>query len=190
MAKKSIAADIEKKMFDDFDRFVKFTVYELSTDFNAGGVSPVYTGYFASSWTAAQSGYVRKEDPKVSQENRSKPEKGPWGEVWESRGTIPGKIEERFVDSMRRRTFDFRKTVRIGNTTSYAAFAMQKGQVAFFVQGDLRKLVDRYFGDRKDMADLRVGDRPVVTRPYDQYGIGRRPGTVRLTPIMRGRQEP
>ena len=81
MAKRSIADDIEKKMFDDFDRFVKFTVYELSTDFNTGGVSPVYTGYFASSWTAAQSGYVRKEDPKTSQDNRSK--KAPWSKAWQ-----------------------------------------------------------------------------------------------------------
>ena len=185
MAKRSIADDIEKKMFDDFDRFVKFTVQELSTDFNAGGVSPVYTGYFGSSWTAAQSGYVRKEDPDTSQKNRST--KDPWDKAWKR--LQPGKIDERFLDSVMKRTFDFRKTVRIGNTTSYAAFAMQKGQVAFFVQGDLRKLVDRYFGDRRDMADLRVGDRPVVTRPYDQYGIGRRPGTVRSTPIMRGRQE-
>lgn len=187
MAKKSIFSDIENKFYEDFDRFVKFTVQELSTDFNAGGVSPVYTGYFASSWTAAQSGYVRKEDPQESQKNRST--KQPWRDAWESRGALPGRIDERFLDSVMKRQFDFRKTVRIGNRTSYAAFAMQKGQVAFFVQGDLRKLVDRYFGDRRDMADLRVGDRPVVTRPYDQYGIGRRPGTVRSTPIMRGRQE-
>ena len=187
MARRSIADDIEKKMFDDFDRFVKFTVYELSTDFNTGGVSPVYTGYFASSWTAAQSGYVRKEDPITSQENRST--KDPWRDAWESRGAEPGEIKERFIGSVMKRTFDFRKTVRIGNTTSYAAFAMQKGQVAFFVQGDLRKLVDRYFGDRRDMADLRVGDRPVVTRPYDKYGIGTLPGKVRSTPIMRGRRE-
>ena len=187
MAKQSIFSDIENKFYEDFDRFVKFTVQELSTNFNAGGVSPVYTGYFASSWTAAQSGYVRKEDPKTSQDNRSKKE--PWSKAWESRGTEPGEIKERFIGSVMKRKFDFRKTVRIGNTTSYASFAMQKGQVAFFVQGDLRKLVDRYFGDRRDMADLRVGDRPVVTRPYDIYGIGTLPGRVRSTPIMRGRQE-
>ena len=31
MAKKSIFSDIENKFYEDFDRFVKFTVQELST---------------------------------------------------------------------------------------------------------------------------------------------------------------
>ena len=65
-----------------------------------------------------------------------------------------------------KRTFSFRKVVRIGNTAAYAPYALkaaEKGSVAKFVQGDLRKLVDRSFGDRRDMADLQVQTGP--TRP-------------------------
>ena len=81
MAKKTILSDFENKFFDDFDRFVKFTYTQLCTDVNYGGVSPAYTGYFASSWQVASSGYIKREAPEVSQKRRSKD--FPWREVYE-----------------------------------------------------------------------------------------------------------
>lgn len=194
MAKKSILSDFENKFFDDFDRFVKFTYTQLCTDVNYGGVSPAYTGYFASSWQVASSGYIKREAPEVSQKRRSKD--FPWREVYEDNwrarnaGTPYTRAriaqEEVHEPSVMKRTFSFRKVIRIGNTAAYAPYALkaaEKGSVAKFVQGDLRKLVDRSFGDRREMADLRVETAPT---PSQQ---GRFRGERAYTPVMRGRDQ-
>ena len=186
MAKKSILSDFENKFFDDFDTFVKFTYTQLCTDVNYGGVSPAYTGYFASSWQVASSGYIKREAPEVSQKRRSK--EFPWREVYEDNwrarnaGTPYTKAriaqEEVHEPSVMKRTFSFRKVIRIGNTAAYAPYALkaaEKGSVAKFVQGDLRRLVDRSFGDRRGMADLQIQTGPT------------RPGQRSYTRVMRNR---
>lgn len=194
MAKKSVSKDFENKMFNDFDAFVKKVYQELCTDVNYGGVSPAYTGYFASSWQVASSGYIPKEDPKTSQERRSK--ESPWREVyvhnWQARneGTPYRRAriaqEDVHEPSVMKRKFSFYKVIRIGNTAAYTPYvlkAAEKGSVAKFVQGDIRKLVDRFFSDRREMADLRVETAPT---PSQQ---GRFRGERAFTPVMRGRDQ-
>ena len=194
MAKKSVLSDFENKFFDDFDRFVKFTYSQLCTDVNYGGVSPAYTGYFASSWQVSSNRYISKEAPEVSQKRRSKD--FPWKEVYEDNwrarnaGTPYTRAriaqEEVHEPSVMRRTFSFRSVIRIGNTAAYAPYALkaaEKGSVAKFVQGDIRRLVDRAFGDRKDMADLRVETAPTPS------AADRLRGERAYTPVMRGRDQ-
>ena len=194
MAKKSILSDFEEKFFKDFDAFVKKTYQELASDANYGGVSPAYTGYFASSWQVASNGYIKREDPAVSQKRRSKD--FPWDEVYEDNwrarnaGTPYSRAriapEEVHEPSVMRRTFCFRSVIRIGNTAAYAPYALkaaEKGSVAKFVQGDIRKLVDAFFGDRKDMADLRIRTAPTPSP------AARLRGEKAYTPVMRGRDQ-
>lgn len=193
MAKKSISKDFENKMFNDFDAFVKKVYQELCTDVNYGGVSPAYTGYFASSWQVVSSGYVTREDPKTSQKRRSKDD--PWRNVyednWRARNDglpyTPARIAQEEVHEPRimDRKFSFYKVIRIGNTAAYAPYALkaaEKGSVAKFVQGDLKNLVDRFFGDRREMADLRVQTAPTPS------GAARFRGEKAYTPVMRGRK--
>ena len=199
--------EVENFFFDSFNRFVKNTVVELGTDEAEGGASPVHTGYFASSWNA---GYtrIRREPYEVSDKNRKG--KGgidgseDWGKTYwsnlekkneaRSKAGVPkadsscppferGAIARRYTKDVINREFDFRRTVYIGNTTYYRAYALEGGSVQRYVQGEIGKRVNeafqeyKGFGDVRDMGDVRISDRPSKTRR-----------SVKYTPVLRGRK--
>ena len=199
--------EVENFFFDSFNRFVKNTVVELGTDAAEGGASPVHTGYFASSWTA---GYTRPErEPKETSDKNRKGKGGidgseEFGKAYRdnlerknearSKGGVPkadsscppferGPIVPRYLKGVINREFDFRRTVYIGNTTYYRAYALEGGSVQRYVQGEIAKRVNQAFqeykgfGDVRDMGDVRISDRPSKTRR-----------SVKYTPVMRGRK--
>lgn len=199
--------EVENFFFDSFNRFVKNTVVELGTDEAEGGASPVHTGYFASSWTA---GYTRpRAEPKETSDKNRKGKGGidgseEFGQAYKrnlkakndarSKAGVPkadsscppferGAIVPRYLKGVINREFDFRRTVYIGNTTSYRAYALEGGSVQRYVQGEIGKRVNeafqeyKGFGDVRDMGDVRISDRPSKTRR-----------SVKYTPVLRGRK--
>ena len=197
--------EVDNFFFDSFNRFVKNTVVELGTDAAEGGASPVHTGYFASSWTARYN-RVEREPKEVSDKNR----KGRGGvegsEEWKkaydenlrrknqarSKAGVPkadsscppfvrGGVVPRYLKSVINREFDFRRTVYIGNTTYYRAYALEGGSVQKYVQGKIGQQVKQAFqeykgfGDVRGKGDVRISDRPL--------GRG---GRITYTPVMQG----
>ena len=121
--------DFEQIFNQDFNKLIRKVHKGLSTKKR----SPVYTGFFASSWKAQTMG-VRAKD-KV--ENYK-----PWAEFAKIGKKPPYKppykIEPRFPVE---KTFNYKKSVFIGNRAKYAAYALETGKVQFFVQGELGRLI-------------------------------------------------
>ena len=141
-----IAKDLEGNLERDLNILVRAIITDLSTEKN----SPVDTGFFASSWTAS----TQRPRPDESRKDHS-----PWSNIKPSRdGTkAPGAVvEPRFLDTI---SFNFKpfSKVFIGNRSEYAARALAspRSQVPQYVQGSLRKLINKTFTDKK--PKLAVG---------------------------------
>ena len=141
-----IAKDLEGNLERDLNILVRAIITDLSTKEN----SPVDTGFFASSWTAST------QRPRPDQ---SRKEFAPWSNIKPSRdGTeAPGAVvEPRFLDTL---SFNFKpfSKVFVGNRSEYAARALAspRSQVPQYVQGSLRKLINKTFTDKK--PKLAVG---------------------------------
>ena len=153
MAKGRSIENIEKDLTGNLQRDLNFLVRTIISDLsNQSGrdYSPVDTGFFASSWTAST------QRPRPDQ---SRKEFAPWSNIKPSRnGTkAPGaKVEPRFLDTL---SFNFKpfSKVFVGNRSEYAARALAspRSQVPQYVQGSLRKLINKTFTDKK--PKLAVG---------------------------------
>jgi hypothetical protein len=127
----------------DFNELIKKIHAELSTKKH----SPVYTGFFASSWKA-QSSPVRPTD-------RIKKFQ-PWAGIKRqatgaflagTSGSVPTNpvIKPRFpVD----RVFNYTRPVFIGNKVKYAVYALEGGKVQLFIQGSLGKMIKETMTDK------------------------------------------
>ena len=142
----NIVSDLEGNLERDLNILVRAIITDLSTKEN----SPVDTGFFASSWTAST------QRPRPDQ---SRKEFAPWSNIKPSRdGTeAPGAVvEPRFLDTL---SFNFKpfSKVFVGNRSEYAARALAspRSQVPQYVQGSLRKLINKTFTDKK--PKLAVG---------------------------------
>ena len=142
----NIVPDLEGNLERDLNILVRAIITDLSTKEN----SPVDTGFFASSWTAST------QRPRPDQ---SRKEFAPWSNIKPSRdGTeAPGAVvEPRFLDTL---SFNFKpfSKVFVGNRSEYAARALAspRSQVPQYVQGSLRKLINKTFTDKK--PKLAVG---------------------------------
>ena len=119
--------DLESQLNADFNKLVRKVHRSLSTKKR----SPVYTGFFASSWKAQTMGVKAKDDVYKFQ---------PWANLArEGKKKKPTpKIQPRFkVD----KTFNYKRSVFIGNRAKYAAYALEGGKVQYFIQGELGKLI-------------------------------------------------
>ena len=119
--------DLNAQLNADFNKLVRKVHRSLSTKKR----SPVYTGFFASSWKAQTMGVKAKDDVYKFQ---------PWGNLArEGKKKKPTpKIQPRFkVD----KTFNYKRPVFIGNRAKYAAYALEGGKVQYFIQGELGKLI-------------------------------------------------
>ena len=113
--------------------------------------SPVYTGFFASSWKADTSPV--EEGDKV--ENFS-----PWSEIRKRKRQDPTskeyKIDPRFYPP--NKAYNYKRRVYIGNTVEYSIYALEGGKVQQFVQGpEMKKLVEDAFKERT--PKISVGSR-------------------------------
>ena len=131
------------------------------------GVSPVLTGFFASSWKAG-----------TSQISRVDNRKGPWANIkFKGNKLLPGYkplIKRRYALPKNLKLTD---TVYIGNTTKYAnsAIVSPKSNINAYLQGGagnftegLNKKIDRFFTDKR--PDIRVG---AIARGSTQVGYAK-----------------
>ena len=113
--------------------------------------SPVYTGFFASSWKVDTFPVEGKD--KV--ENFS-----PWSEIRKRKRQDPTskeyKIDPRFYPP--NKAYNYKRRVYIGNTVEYSIYALEGGKVQQFVQGpEMKKLVEDAFKERT--PKISVGGR-------------------------------
>jgi hypothetical protein len=152
--------DFEAYFDQGFNRLINSLVEDLSTPEN----SPVYTGYFASSWRASSSPIDRESREKSDKNRRTK---SPWKAVYETptRGTgdslTPwgvkknmGVIERRYPGPF---DFNFKQypTVYIGNTTHYAPYALEDGKTIAFL-GDVKQKVNEAFAENQRLGQINV----------------------------------
>jgi len=155
--------DFEAYFDQGFNRLINSLVEDLSTPQN----SPVYTGYFASSWRASSSP-IKREPRKRSDENRRT--KAPWEKVYKTatRGTgdslTPwgvkknmGVIERRYPGPF---DFNFKQypTVYIGNRAHYAPYALEDGKTIAFL-GDVKEKVNEFFTESQKLGQINVAAR-------------------------------
>ena len=136
--------DFEQQFNQDYNQLIRKVHKGLSTKKR----SPVYTGFFASSWKA-QGTPVRPKDPieKFSPWNTIK--RQATAEFLKNKTANKGNkstgyynvkpfIQPRFpVD----RVFNYKRTVYIGNKAEYAVYALEGGKLQLFIQGSLGKMI-------------------------------------------------
>ena len=144
--------DLNAQLNADFNKLVRKVHRSLSTKKR----SPVYTGFFASSWKAQTMGVKAKDDVYKFQ---------PWANLArEGKKKKPTpKIQPRFkVD----KTFNYKRSVFIGNRAKYAAYALEGGKVQYFIQGELGKLI------KETMKEGRLFIASRQTRGLSDEGTG------------------
>ena len=145
--------DLDKQLNADFNKLVRKIHRSLSTKKR----SPVYTGFFASSWKAQTIGVKAKDDVYKFK---------PWAQLaieGKKRPPVAPKIQPRFkVD----KTFNYKRPVFIGNRAKYAAYALERGKVQYFIQGELGKLIKETMREGK----LFIASRQ--TRGLSDEGTG------------------
>ena len=136
--------EFEAQLNADFNQLIRKVHRSLSTKKR----SPVWTGFFASSWKAQTMGVQAKEDAR----NFS-----PWREIrrQESIAFFNGRGGERprnpkiQIRYPVKKTFNYKKPVFIGNRAKHAAYALEGGKVQVFVQGELGKLIKETMREKK-----------------------------------------
>jgi len=155
--------DFEAYFDQGFNKLINSLVEDLSTPEN----SPVYTGYFASSWRASSSP-IKREPRERSDENRRT--RTPWSTVYHklARGTgdtlTPwgvkknmGTIERRYPGPF---DFNFKQhpTVYIGNRAHYAPYALEDGKTLAFL-GDVKDAVNKEFTESQRLGQIKVAGK-------------------------------
>lgn len=130
-----IVPDLNNSLERDFNAFIQFAVTKLADKDN----SPVYTGFFASSWKAG----TQRANPRDKVADFE-----PWNRLKERRDA--GDVSAyRIAPRYRIPQFSIKTKVFIGNTTQYAAYALENPKVARFVQGTLGTMINGMFSDRR-----------------------------------------
>ena len=132
-----IMPDLEAHMQESFNRLTREIMRKLATKKR----SPVYTGFFASSWQASKS----KIQPTDELEE-------PWLGIKKKKDANPGNkeynIDPRFYPPDQE--FNYKRRVFIGNKVKYAVWALEDGRVQRFVQSpEMAKLVQNNFKERR-----------------------------------------
>ena len=146
--------DLEAHLQESFNRLIKTTMRRLATKKR----SPVWTGFFASSWKA-QLSPVQPVDPLEP----------PWTAIAERKANaswnkqaIPKDylIKPRFYPPDRE--FNYKRgRVYIGNSARYAIYALESGRVQSFIQGpEMSRLVKEEFRERKAPLSVAFKTKP------------------------------
>ena len=157
---------LDKIISRDFNILIKKVHTQLSTKKR----SPVYTGFFASSWVA-QGSPVRARD-KIQRFQ-------PWAGIKQQAMTAflagtGGNAPRNPVIQPRypiKRVFNYKRPVYIGNRVEYAVYALEGGKVQLFIQGSLGKMIKETMTDK---GRLFVGGSTTG-------GFGRSQGGVKYT---------
>ena len=144
------SSDLNKNLEADFNNFIRGVLLDLSREEDP--ISPIDTGFFASSWTAS----TQRPRP-----NQAREDHAPWSEIEPSLKRRPADnalVEPRFINKIK---FNFKlfSKVYIGNRSEYAASALgsTRSKIPQYIQGQLRPLVNAIFTDKK--AKIAIGAR-------------------------------
>tara|TARA_R110002020_G_scaffold316839_1_gene532195 strand:- start:3566 stop:4078 length:513 start_codon:yes stop_codon:yes gene_type:complete len=142
-----IEAEVQAHLQQSYNRLIATIMRRLATKKR----SPVYTGFFASSWKVNTSPIVAKD--KVE-------DFSPWSEIRQRKAKDPKskeyKIDQRFYPPSK--VYSYKRRVYIGNAAEYSIYALESGKVQQFVQGtEMKALVDAAFKERK--TSISVGSR-------------------------------
>ena len=136
-------ADLEAQLNSDFNTVIRKAHKSLGTKTH----SPVYTGFFASSWKVANTPPKAKDD--ILKFN-------PWAEMKRKESLAFFKKDRSFKHSPKiqprfkvTRTFNIKKTVFIGNTVKYASYALEGGKIQNFVQGRMGQIIKENMKEKK-----------------------------------------
>ena len=140
---RKLPKDLDIKISKDFNALIRKVHTQLSTKKR----SPVYTGFFASSWKV-QSSAIKATD-KVEKFK-------PWSGIKKQAtttffaGTGGDKplnpiVQPRFPV---KRAFNYKRSVFIGNKAEYAVYALEGGKVQSFIQGSLGKMIKETMSDK------------------------------------------
>ena len=142
------SSDLENKLKKDFNDFIRSVILDLSRE--SDPISPIDTGFFASSWTAG----TQRPRP-----NQSREDFAPWNNIeptFKRKKSPQAVVNPRFVKDIK---FDFKlfSKVFIGNRSEYAALALAstRSEIPQYIQGQLRPLVNAIFTDKK--AKIAIG---------------------------------
>jgi len=141
--KSDIVGDLEAQLNRDFNTVIRKAHKSLGTKTH----SPVRTGFFASSWKVANTPPKAKDD--ILKFN-------PWAEMKRKESLAFFKKDRSFKHSPKiqprfkvTRTFNIKKTVFIGNTVKYAAYALEGGKIQNFVQGRMGQIIKENMKEKK-----------------------------------------
>ena len=142
------SSDLNSNLERDFNNFIRGVLFDLSREEDP--ISPIDTGFFASSWTAST------QRPRPDQAREDNP---PWSEIEPSYRRMPSPnalVEPRFVDKIKY-NFKLFSKVYIGNRSEYAASALgsTRSKIPQYIQGQLKPLVNAIFTDKK--AKIAIG---------------------------------
>ena len=140
---RKLPKELDRKISNDFNALIRKVHTQLSTKKR----SPVYTGFFASSWKV-QSSAIKATD-KVEKFK-------PWSGIKKQAtttffaGTGGDKplnpiVQPRFPV---KRAFNYKRSVFIGNKAEYAVYALEGGKVQSFIQGSLGKMIKETMSDK------------------------------------------
>ena len=136
LLKSDPVADLQAQINADFNSLIRKTHKSLSTKTH----SPVWTGFFASSWKVQTTGVRAKDDIRKFK---------PWANIkkastkvvngkWVSTRPSNPTVRIRYPN---KRTFNIERPVFIGNRAKYAAYALEGGKIQNFIQGRLAKII-------------------------------------------------
>ena len=140
---RKLPKDLDMKISKDFNALIRKVHTQLSTKKR----SPVYTGFFASSWKV-QSSAIRATD-KVKNFK-------PWSGIKKQATTtfFAGTGGDKPLNPVVRprfpvkRAFNYKRSVFIGNKAEYAVYALEGGKVQSFIQGSLGKMIKETMSDK------------------------------------------
>ena len=151
---------LESQLNQDFNKVIKQIHKGLSTKKH----SPVWTGFFASSWKA-QNSPVTANHKVENYEPWATPRKIVWQAFSKGQKIRPPKpvVEPRFPVGSGNRIFNYRKSVFIGNKAEYSQYVLESGEIQDFVQGQLGRLIRENMSDKGKifiggkLSDKRAG---------------------------------
>ena len=147
-------ADMQAQINADFNSLIKKTHKSLSTKTH----SPVWTGFFASSWKVQTTGVKAKDDIRKFKpwSNINKESKQVVGGRWISKRPSNPTVKIRYPV---KRTFNINKSVFIGNRAKHAAYALEGGKIQDFIQGRMAKLIADTMKEKKTKGRIFLQSR-------------------------------
>ena len=147
-------ADITAQINADFNTVINKTHKSLSTKTH----SPVWTGFFASSWKVQTTGIRAKDDIRKFKpwSNINKASKKVIAGKWVSERPSNPTIRIRYPN---RRRFTIKNTVFIGNRAKHAAYALEGGKIQNFIQGRMAKIIRDNMKEKKTKGRIFLQSR-------------------------------